>query len=65
MYFRDHPPPHFHIVTCSNERVSVHIETLAIIAGWADARDLEEALGWAGANRETLRRLWRRYSEQS
>lgn len=28
MYFRDHPPPHFHVVTRSNERVAVLIETL-------------------------------------
>jgi len=65
MYFRDHPPPHFHIVTRSNERVAVLIETLAIMAGTADARDLEEALAWAGSNRETLRRLWRQYSGPS
>lgn len=65
MYFRDHPPPHFHIITRSNERVSVLIETLAIMAGTADSRDLDEALGWAGINRATLRRLWRQYSGQS
>lgn len=65
MYFRDHPPPHFHVVTRSNERVAVLIESLAIMAGSADGRDLEEALAWAAGNRETLRRLWRQYSEPS
>jgi Domain of unknown function (DUF4160) len=65
MYFRDHLPPHFHIVTRSDERVSVLIETLGIMAGTADSRDLEEALAWAGSNRETLRRLWRQYSGPS
>lgn len=65
MYFRDHLPPHFHIVTRSDERVAVLIETLGILAGNADARDLEQALAWAGSNRETLRRLWRRYSGPS
>ena len=65
MYFRDHSPPHFHIITRSDERVAVLIETLGIMAGAADGRDLEEALAWAGNNRETLRRLWRQYSGPS
>lgn len=65
MYFKDHPPPHFHVVTRSEERVVVQIESLAVVAGIADTRDLDEALAWARGNRETLRRLWRRYSEES
>lgn len=65
MYFRDHSPPHFHIVTRSDERVAVLVETLGIMAGTADARDLEEALAWAGRNRETLRCLWGQYSGPS
>lgn len=65
MYFHDHSPPHFHIITRSDERVAVLIETLGIMAGAADGRDLEEALAWAGSNRETLRRLWRQYSGPS
>jgi len=39
MYFDDHPPPHFHVITRKNERVSVVIDTLAIQAGEADSRD--------------------------
>src|ERR1700691_1045913 len=52
MYFDDHPPPHFHVITRKNERVSVVIDTLAIQAGEADSRDAAEAFGWA-------RREWR------
>ena len=65
MYFKDHAPPHFHVITQSDERVSVVIETLAVLAGEADSRDIDEALAWAkdAANRETLRRLWQEYSE--
>jgi hypothetical protein len=40
MYFRDHPPPHFHTITRSDERVAVLIETLGIMAGTADSRGL-------------------------
>ena len=63
MYFRDHAPPHFHVITNSDERVAVVIESLAILAGCADEREICEALRWAKSNRETLRRLWREYSE--
>ena len=56
MYFKDHAPPHFHIVTTSNERISVVIESLEVSA-------VTEALTWAKTNRDTLRRLWREYSE--
>jgi hypothetical protein len=63
MYFQDHAPPHFHVITNSNERVTVIIESLAILAGDADARDIFEALEWAKNNRETLRGLWQEYSE--
>lgn len=43
----------------------VVIETLVILAGEADSRDVAEALEWATDtdNREMLRRLWREYSE--
>jgi hypothetical protein len=63
MYFKDHAPPHFHIVTTSNERISVVIESLEVLAGMAGSRDVTEALTWAKTNRDALRRLWRQYSE--
>ena len=62
MYFLDHPPPHFHVVTRAGERIVVDIDSLAVLAGRADARAVAEALTWARANRGTLRRLWRQYS---
>jgi hypothetical protein len=42
-YFGDHPPPHFHVVTRSDEAAVFLIETLAHWAGEADPRDTEEA----------------------
>ena len=63
MYFKDHAPPHFHIITQSDDRVLVVIETLVILAGEADSRDIADALAWAKDNRELLRGLWREYSE--
>lgn len=63
MYFGDHLPPHFHIVTNTDERVAVTIETLAIQAGSANARDIAEAIEWAGANVGELKARWATYSE--
>jgi hypothetical protein len=64
MYFADHAPPHFHVITRKDERVAVAIETLSILAGEADSRDTVEAFGWARANRKELRERWRMYSEE-
>ena len=63
MYFADHPPPHFHVITVKDERISVVIETLVIQAGEADPRDTAEAMKWARSNRDELRARWRKYSE--
>jgi hypothetical protein len=64
MYFGDHPPPHFHVITRKDERISVGIETLVIQAGKAAARDTAEAFDWAGAHRGELRARWAKYSEE-
>ncbi|MEP7243204.1 MAG: DUF4160 domain-containing protein [Gammaproteobacteria bacterium] len=64
MYFADHPPPHFHVITRQNERISIVIETLVIQAGEADSRDTAEALTWARENRAELRSRWQEYSEE-
>ena len=64
MYFGDHPPPHFHVITCNDEAAVYLIETLALWAGEADTRDAAEALAWAAENRAELWARWRQYSEE-
>jgi len=64
MYFGDHPPPHFHVITRSDEAAVFLIETLALWAGDADSRDTVEALTWAADNRPELRVRWQQYSEE-
>ena len=64
MYFADHPPPHFHVITRDDERIAMTIEALAIQAGEADPRDIAEAIEWARENRKELRERWRLYSEK-
>jgi uncharacterized protein DUF4160 len=63
MYFGDHPPPHFHVITRSNESAVYVIETLALWAGEPD-RDAVEALEWAANNRQALYARWLEYSEE-
>ena len=63
MYFRDHPPPHFHIVTSAGEKVVVEIESLRVLQGKADPRDIAEAIAWATGNRPQLRAWWSKYAE--
>ena len=58
MYFGDHPPPHFHVITRSNEAAVFLIETLARWAGEADL------LAWAAFNRPELWSRWQQYSEE-
>ena len=53
MYFGDHPPPHFHVITVDDEEIQVEIETLDRIKGEADPRDTAEALEWE-SNKEEL-----------
>jgi hypothetical protein len=64
MYFGDHPPPHFHVITRNNERIAVVIETTAVLAGNADPRDTAEALDWARRNKADMRARWQMYSEE-
>jgi uncharacterized protein DUF4160 len=63
MYFGDHPPPHFHIVT-PNGKVVVRIEDMRIIAGGLPQRTIHDVLKWARANKALLMAKWREYSEE-
>jgi predicted kinase len=63
MYFGDHNPPHFHIITRQQQRVAVIIETLAVMAGTADKRDTAEAIEWARSHQDLLAARWSIFSE--
>lgn len=63
MYFGDHAPPHFHVITRDNERVAVLIETLETRAGNVGRRDIAEALEWAAMHRGELLARWNEFSE--
>jgi hypothetical protein len=45
--FKDHAPPHFHIVMNDGREVWVKIDTLEIIHGKIAQREITEAMTWA------------------
>ena len=59
IYADDHAPPHFHL-RGPDSNAMISIESAEVIAGRAHGRDLAEAQRWVNANRDLLRREWRR-----
>lgn len=57
MYYRDHPPPHFHARYGAQVAV-LDIETLAVVKGRLPPRVLGLVVEWAVAHRGALRRNW-------
>lgn len=57
MYFEDHNPPHFHVVSRTQEAV-VEIATLTVLAGTMTRAKLSAALAWAADNKALLMRKW-------
>lgn len=53
MYFRDHPPPHFH-AQYAGHAAEIAIDTLAVIDGWLPPRALRLTLEWAGEHQREL-----------
>jgi hypothetical protein len=59
MYFRDHDPPHFHIMIRSRREAQVRISDLTVMAGAVPTSILRSALSWANANKFALNAKWR------
>jgi hypothetical protein len=57
MYFEDHNPPHFHIVSPTQE-ITVEIATLTAIRGTMAPKRLRVALAWAAKNQALLTKKW-------
>ena len=58
MFFADHNPPHFHIVTRDRTEAQVALATLTVLKGEVRANVLKAALVWAAKNRALLERTW-------
>ena len=59
MYFRDHPPPHFHAVYAEHE-ANVSIETGEVIEGALPKTAARLVRDWTLARQDQLRENWRR-----
>ena len=57
MYFKDHNPPHFHVLYNEYD-AEIEIKTLAILDGELPPRVLGLALEWAGLHKEELLDDW-------
>jgi hypothetical protein len=52
--FKDHPPPHFHIIMNDGREVWVTISGQEIIHGKVDKREVDEVLLWAKEHQQLL-----------
>jgi hypothetical protein len=57
MYYRDHPPPHFHAYYQEHE-AKIAIETRAVISGHLPRRALALVREWAELHQQQLRANW-------
>jgi hypothetical protein len=60
MRYRDHLPPHVHIVMSDGRQALVELESLRVIADFS-RREMQEALEWIRAERRKLLAMWERY----
>lgn len=58
MYFRDHSPPHFHLVTRNRREAQIRIADFTVMAGEVPSAAMEGALKWAASNRPLLATTW-------
>ena len=60
--FRDHNPPHFHVVMNDGREALVEIENLAMAMGRVRKSQISEALVWAADNIGLIREKWKEYN---
>ena len=57
MFWREHAPPHFHVIYAEHEAV-IDIRTLEILRGQLPRRALALVLEWAAEHRTELMEDW-------
>ena len=62
IYFRDHPPPHFHALYAGSE-AAIDIDTLGVLAGSLPPRAYGLVAEWGVLRRAELRRAWQQASQ--
>jgi hypothetical protein len=59
MYWRDHPPPHFHAAYAGNV-AEIDIGSGEVLDGWLPPRALRLVVEWLGLHRDELAANWDR-----
>jgi hypothetical protein len=59
VYFRDHPPPHFH-ARYQGSTVLIEIESLNVYSGSLPPAQSRATIAWASENQSLLRDAWAR-----
>ncbi|MBA3306814.1 MAG: DUF4160 domain-containing protein [Thermoleophilaceae bacterium] len=59
MYWRDHPPAHFHS-SYAGQVAKIEIESLELLDGWLPPRALRLVKEWAELHQDELRDDWDR-----
>lgn len=62
MFYRDHPPPHFHAVYGEREAV-IGIAPIRVLEGYLPPRALSLVFEWAAIHQDALRENWERAKE--
>lgn len=57
VYYRDHPPPHFHAEYGGDEAI-IGIDSLTVLAGKLSPRATGLVLEWASLHQAELRAVW-------
>ena len=57
VYWREHPPPHFHALYAGSE-VLVNIDDLSILEGGVSPRAMGLIVEWATLHQSELRKAW-------
>lgn len=57
MYYREHQPPHFHVIYGDAEAL-ISIESLALLNGRISGRALGLVIEWASLHQSDLQRAW-------
>jgi len=57
MFWKEHPPPHFHALYAEYE-VLINIQTLEVVKGFLPRRAMVMVLEWANEHRAELMEAW-------
>jgi hypothetical protein len=57
IYWREHPPPHFHAIYAGDE-VVISIDDLSVLEGKVNPRALGLIIEWATLHQGELRDMW-------